>query len=376
MGCRRSCTHTKNTFWVYARACTIMPPCIAVAHVCTKERVLASICACVRLYVCLCVYVRGYVCVCVCVCVCELYVMCVVLKSLISIIVLISGFKVGVMGPLSLLRASTCTHMHTQLNRCQTHTQTRTHTKTHETNWVFVCERACYHLMCTSSCVYEYATLQCMCMCVCMWENAVYAHMYISAWYMLPYRVAKSHRMPYGHRSCSAKEPYSSWLFYEKRSATEGILWVFATLYSHARPWLQAFHCSPSADLAFSLSCSHTKSNNARSILAFLLSRVLSLTPVRSLSIVSSLSPSRARSRACSRAFSPSLDFISCIVLFFSHVHPSRATNDNPLTLSHPPGSIHFTRTHALEPFHAYAHSKHGQGSAQARIRPSRWAGC
>jgi len=212
MGCRRSCTHTKNTLWVYARACTIMPPCIVVAHVCTKERVLVSICARVGLYVGLCVYVRGYVCVCVSTCVCEcacgVYVMCVVLKSLISIIVLISGSKVGVMGPLSLLRAFTCTHMHTQLKRCQTHNQTRTHTKTHETNWVSLCERACYHLMRASSCVYEYATMQCMCMCVCMSENAVYAHMYISAWYMLPYRVAKIHRMPYDHRSFSAKEPY------------------------------------------------------------------------------------------------------------------------------------------------------------------------
>ena len=30
------------------------------------------------------------------------------------------------------------------------------------------------------------------------------------------YRVAKTHRMPYLHRSFSAKEPYNYWLFCEK----------------------------------------------------------------------------------------------------------------------------------------------------------------
>jgi len=46
-----------------------------------------------------------------------------------------------------------------------------------------------------------------------------------------PNRVAWSHRMPYLHRSFSAKEPNNQWHFCEKWLATEGILWVFATLY-------------------------------------------------------------------------------------------------------------------------------------------------
>jgi len=39
--------------------------------------------------------------------------------------------------------------------------------------------------------------------------------------------------MPYPHKSFSAKEPYISWFFGEKWPATLGILWVFATFYSH-----------------------------------------------------------------------------------------------------------------------------------------------
>jgi len=37
-------------------------------------------------------------------------------------------------------------------------------------------------------------------------------------------------RNPVLYRSFSAKEPYNEWLFFEKRPATEGILWGFATL--------------------------------------------------------------------------------------------------------------------------------------------------
>jgi len=37
--------------------------------------------------------------------------------------------------------------------------------------------------------------------------------------------------MPYLYRSFSAKELYNKWLFGEKRPASQGILWVFATLY-------------------------------------------------------------------------------------------------------------------------------------------------
>jgi len=44
-----------------------------------------------------------------------------------------------------------------------------------------------------------------VCACVCMYID-VYMCKCI-------YRVAKTHRMPYLHRSFSAKEPYNLWLF-------------------------------------------------------------------------------------------------------------------------------------------------------------------
>jgi len=46
------------------------------------------------------------------------------------------------------------------------------------------------------------------------------------------YRVAKMHRMLYLYRLFCAKEPYNSWLICEKRSAAQGILCTFATLYT------------------------------------------------------------------------------------------------------------------------------------------------
>ena len=45
------------------------------------------------------------------------------------------------------------------------------------------------------------------------------------------YRVAKTYRIPYLYRSFSAKVTYIWWLFCGKWSATQGIRWVFATLY-------------------------------------------------------------------------------------------------------------------------------------------------
>ena len=45
------------------------------------------------------------------------------------------------------------------------------------------------------------------------------------------YRVRKMRRMPYLHRSLSAKEPYTQRLFCGKRPATEGISCIFSTLY-------------------------------------------------------------------------------------------------------------------------------------------------
>ena len=45
------------------------------------------------------------------------------------------------------------------------------------------------------------------------------------------YRVAKTHRMPYLYRTFSAKSPIISGSFAKKWPATEGTLWVYATLY-------------------------------------------------------------------------------------------------------------------------------------------------
>ena len=46
-----------------------------------------------------------------------------------------------------------------------------------------------------------------------------------------PYKAAKTQSMPYLYRSFSAKETCDQWLFFcEKTPATEGSLWVFATL--------------------------------------------------------------------------------------------------------------------------------------------------
>jgi len=44
-------------------------------------------------------------------------------------------------------------------------------------------------------------------------------------------RVANTHRMPYLYMSFSAKEPCIQWLFCEKRSVTQGILCMYATLH-------------------------------------------------------------------------------------------------------------------------------------------------
>jgi len=51
-------------------------------------------------------------------------------------------------------------------------------------------------------------------------------------------RVAKTHRMPYLYKSFSVKEPYNSCLFCGKWPATQGVLWVFATLYSLLVPFI------------------------------------------------------------------------------------------------------------------------------------------
>ena len=43
-------------------------------------------------------------------------------------------------------------------------------------------------------------------------------------------RMAKTHSLPYLHRSISANKPYDQWLLCELRPATQGILCIFATL--------------------------------------------------------------------------------------------------------------------------------------------------
>ena len=47
------------------------------------------------------------------------------------------------------------------------------------------------------------------------------------------YRVVKTQRMPYLYRSFSTKEPYNHWLFCGKSLASEGILCIFAALYTY-----------------------------------------------------------------------------------------------------------------------------------------------
>ena len=56
-----------------------------------------------------------------------------------------------------------------------------------------------------------------------------------------PYKAAKTQSMPYLYRSFSAKETCDQWLFCEKTPATEGILWVFATL-QHNTNYRAALH--------------------------------------------------------------------------------------------------------------------------------------